>query len=51
MHPTLPVDRVTKLRMAQDSDNLFVLYVLVWVVVVVLAIVALHCPLSRRVVR
>ena len=53
LHPTLPVDRVTrrKLRMAQDSDDLFVLHVLVWVVVVVLAIVALHCPLPRIVVR
>ena len=29
--------------MAQDSDDFFVLHVLVWVVVVVLAIVALHC--------
>ena len=37
--------------MAQDSDDLFVLHVLVWVVVVVLAIVALHYPLLRRVVR
>ena len=45
------MDRVTKLRMTQDSDDLFVLHVLVWVVVVVLAIVALHCPLSRGVVR
>ena len=51
LHPTLRVDRVTKLRMVQDSDDLFVLHVLVWVVVVVLAIVALHCPLPRRVVR
>ena len=53
LHPTLPVDRVTrrKFRMAQDSDDFFVLRILVWVVVVVLAIVALHCPLSRRVVR
>ena len=53
LHPTLPVDRVTrrKLRMAQDSDDLFVVHVLVWVVVVVLAIVALHCLLPRRVVR
>ena len=44
LHPTLHVDRVThrKLRMAQDSDDLFVLHVLVWVVAVVLAIVALH---------
>ena len=52
-HPTLPVDRVTrtKLRMAQDSDDLFVLHIVVWVVVVILAIVALHCPLPRRVVR
>ena len=37
--------------MAQDSDDFFVLHVLVWVVVVVLAIVALHYPLPRRVVR
>ena len=46
-------DRVTrrKLRMAQDSDDLFVVNVVVWVLVVILAIVALHCPLSRRVVR
>ena len=53
LHPTLPVDRVTrrKLRMAQDSDDLFVVHVLVWVLVVVLAIVALHCLLPRRVVR
>ena len=53
LHPTLLVDRVTrrKLRMTQDSDDFFVLHVLVWVVVVVLAIVALHCPLPRRVVR
>ena len=53
LHPTLPVGRVTrrKLRVAQDSDDLFMLHVLVWVVVVVLAIVALHCPLPRRVVR
>ena len=53
LHPTLPVDRVTrrKFRVAQDSDDLFMLHVLVWVVVVVLAIVALHCPLPRRVVR
>ena len=40
LHPTLPEVRVTrrKLRMAQDSDDLFMLHVLVWVVVVVLAI-------------
>ena len=37
--------------MAQDSDDFFVLHVLVWVVVVVLAIVALHCLLPRRVVQ
>ena len=45
--------RVTRrsYRMAQDSDDFFVLHVLIWVVVVVLAIVALHCPLLRRVVR
>ena len=53
LHPTLPVDRVTsrKLRMAQDSDDLFVVNIVVWVLVVILAIVALHCPLPRRVVR
>ena len=53
LHPTLPVDRVTrrKLRMAQDSDDLYTVHVLVWVLVLVLAIVALHCPLPRRVVR
>ena len=52
LHPTLPVDRVTrrKLRMAQDSDDLFVVNIVVWVLVVILAIVALHCPLPRRVV-
>jgi hypothetical protein len=38
--------------MAQDSDDpLFVASVVVWVLVVVLAIVALHYPLPRRVVR
>ncbi|PUZ70130.1 hypothetical protein GQ55_2G200700 [Panicum hallii var. hallii] len=38
-------------RMAQDSDDsLFVASVVVWVLVVILAIVALHCP-PRRVVR
>ena len=53
LHPTLPVDRVTrrKLRIAQDSDDLFVVNTVVWVLVVILAIVALHCPLPRRVVR
>ena len=53
LHPTLPVDRVTrrKLHMAQDSDDLFVVHVLVWVLVVILAIVVLRCPLPRRVVR
>ena len=53
LHPTLFVDRVTrrKLRMAQDSNDLFVVHVLVWVLVLVLAIVALHCPLPCRVVR
>ena len=54
MHPTLPVDRVTrrKFRMAQDSDDpLFVVNIVVWVLVVILAIVALHCPLPCRVVR
>ena len=48
MHPTLPVDRVTKLRMAQDSDDLFIVNILVWVLVVILAIVALHCLLLRE---
>ncbi|PVH31915.1 hypothetical protein PAHAL_9G260300 [Panicum hallii] len=39
-------------RMAPDSDDsLFVASVVVWVLVVILAIVALHCPLPRRVVR
>ena len=53
LHPTLPVDRVTrrKLRMVQDSDDLFVVNVFVWVLVVILAIVALHCPFPYRVVR
>ena len=53
LHPTLLVDRVTrrKLRMTQDSDDLFVVNVVVWVLVVILAIVALYCPLPRRVVR
>ena len=54
LHPTLPVDRVTlrKFRMAQDSDDpLFVVNIVVWVLVVILAIVALNCPLPRRVVR
>ena len=52
-HPTLPMDRVTrrKLRMTQDSDDLFVVNIVVWVLVVILAIVALHYPLPRRVVR
>ena len=47
------MDRVTrrKLRMVQDFDDLFVVNIVVWVVVVILAIVALHCPLPRRVVR
>ena len=40
-----------KLRMAQDSDDLYMVHVLVWVLVLVLAIVALHCPLPRRIVR
>ena len=29
--------------MAQDSDDLFVVHILVWILVLVLAIVALHC--------
>jgi hypothetical protein len=38
--------------MAQDSDDpLFVACIVVWVLVVILAIVALHCPLQRRVIR
>ena len=48
LHPTLPVDRVTRreFHMAQDSDDpLFVVNIVVWVLVVILAIVALHCPL------
>ena len=47
------MDRVTrkKLRMAQDSDDVFVVNVVVWVLVVILAIVALHYPLPRGVVR
>ena len=54
LHPALPVDRVARrrFRMAQDSDDpLFVVNVVVWVLVVILAIVALLCPLPRRVVR
>ena len=52
LHPTLLVDRVTrrKLRMVQDSDDLFVVNVVVWALVFILVIVALHCPLPRRVV-
>ena len=45
LHPTLPVDRVTrrKFRMAQDSDDpLFVVNIVVWVLVIILVIVALH---------
>ena len=54
LHPTLPVDRVNrrKFHMALDSDDpLFVVNIVVWVLVVILVIVALHCPLPRRVVR
>ena len=54
LHPTLLVDRITrrKFHMAQDSDDpLFVVNIVVWVLVVILATVALHCPLPRRVVR
>ena len=54
LHPTLPVDRVTrkKFRMVQDSDDpLFVVNVIVWVLVVIIVIVALHCPLPHRVVQ
>ena len=46
--------RVTRrrYRMAQDSDDsLFIINIVVWVWVVILAIVALLCPLPRRVVR
>ena len=52
--PALPLDRVAcrRFRMVQVSDDpLFVVNVVVWVLVVILAIVALHCPLPRRVVR
>ena len=43
---------VGKFRMAQDSDDpLFIVNVVVWVLVVILVIVALHGPLPRRVVR
>ena len=35
--------------MAQDSDDpLFVVNIVMWVLVVILAIVALRCPLPRR---
>ena len=54
LHPTLLMVRVTrrKIRTAQDSDDpLFVVNVVVWVLVVILAIVALLCSLPRRVVR
>ena len=44
-----------KFRIAQDSDDpLFVVNIVVWVLViklVILAIVALHCPLPLIVVR
>ena len=41
-----------RFRMAQDSDDpLFIINIVVWVWVVILAIVALLCPLPRRVVR
>ena len=53
LHPALPVVRVTRgeFCMAQDSDDpLFVVNVVVWVLVVILVIVALLCPLPRRVV-
>ena len=45
LHPTLPVVRVTrrKFRMAQDSDDLDMVHILVWILVLVLVIVALHC--------
>ena len=39
-------------RMAQDSDDpLYVVNIVVCVLVIILAIVALHYPLPRRVVR
>ena len=41
--------RVTRRRfpMVQDSDDpLFVVNIVVWVLVIILAIVALHCPTS-----
>ena len=37
--------------MAQDSDDLYIVSLYVWFVVLVLAIVTLLCPPSRRVVR
>ena len=38
--------------MVHDSDDpLFVVNIVVWVLVVILAIVALHCPLLRTVVQ
>ena len=46
--------RVTRRRfhMAQDSDDPpFMVNIVVWVLVVILAIVALHCPLACRGVR
>ena len=51
--PNLACDygRPQEASMAQDSEDFFVLHILVWVIVVVLAIVALHCPLPRRVER
>ena len=40
------------LRMTQDSDDpFFVVNIVVWVLVVILAIVAFHCPLPCRGVR
>ena len=48
------MDRVTRRKfcMVHDFDDpFFVVNIVVWVLVVILAIVALHCPLLRRVVR
>jgi hypothetical protein len=43
------VEATVGFRMAQDSnDPLFVTSVVVWVLVVILAIVALHCPLREE---
>ena len=45
-------DARRKFCMAQDSDDpLFVVNIVVWVLVVILAIVVLHCPFPCIVVR